>query len=150
MPTLTAQDELQNIVELIMASQNIPESQKKTYIESLEKDGLTPQLMDELEHFFEQDRAAYETNIAYDEKLIHDLDQIMVEEAKKNDEPQAALLTSFEHFLQGNEKNLESKLQQVDQDIDQEEEKAVKEESKSAEAAIREKLLKPKSTSSQA
>lgn len=146
MPTLTDQDELQNIVELIQASLHIPESQKKTYIEFLENNGLSAEMMQELEQFFEQDRSGYQANIAHDEKIIHDLDQIMAEERSKNDEPQAALLTSFENFLQRNEKDLESKLQDVDQDVDREEEKALNEESKSAEAAIREKLLKSKSS----
>lgn len=138
--TMTNEQHLLQIMELIRQSRVIPDDQKKKYIESIQGGNFTEQTADELSKTFEQDAQLLDQEISESQQGLKDLEEEVSEEQAQIDVPQAKLLAALEDFHEREEQHLSQTLEGMEKDLETMEESAQEEGEKEAEAAIRAKL----------
>ena len=144
----TLQTELEeaiaDVVAGIYACSLIPDDHKERYIEFIEKKGITPEFIDELQKLFDAEIAGIEDEISEKTSLLSALDEIVEQEESAIAKPQAEILTGFQNYLDRRGQEVQKKLDQFDREFESAVEEIKAQSESSEQAAIRAKLgLKP-------
>jgi hypothetical protein len=129
------------IVEQIYLSSVIPEEQKEKFVEHIEKNGFSEELITKLEELFNEEAKQLEGEISDSKSLIKDIEQMIAEEDAKNDRPQAEILMAVHQRAEKDVQELAKEIENVEKDSEKAAE-SVSVESESSEIdKIRAELL---------
>jgi len=143
MPTdTTSTDPAILIIKQIYSSTVIPESHKDKYVDYILNNGFTEKMLGELDKLFAEEAKGLQGDIDDQKKLLSNVDQMMEEEIKSNDDTQAKILYHFDKAMKDDVQKLQAGLKEVEGDMEAEVEKAGKESESSEIEAIKAKLMK--------
>jgi len=115
---ITHDEAVLKVIEQIYASHSIPESHKQKYVDYIKTNGFTDKMLDELEKFFEDDAKILEEDTSTQKEIVQELNSQIQQEQMKNDEAQAAILSSVHEANQKLGEDLIHEIEQTELDIE--------------------------------
>lgn len=130
------------VIEQISLSSIIPEEQKEKFVEHIEKNGFSEELISKLEELFTAEARQIEGEISDSKSLMADIEQMIAEEDAKNDRPQAEILMAVHQRTEQDVKDFAKEIENVEKEVSNEMESTAKEQESAEMEKIRAKLLK--------